>query len=82
MNGAKMKLYIRVVLTFLLLTGSLYSKSTTIKRTSFESTKANYFLNKNYNIYNRVSLAFLIKPVSFYSDLSLDFEKIRFMPKR
>ena len=82
MNGAKMKLYIRVVLTFLLLTGSLYSKNTTTKPTSLELTKANYFLNRHYTINNRVTLAFLIKPVSFYSDLSLDFEKIRFMPKR
>ena len=76
-----MKLYIKVLLTFLLLTGSLYS-NTTIKQANFTLAKANYFLNKNYNIHDRGSLAFLIKPVSFYSDLNLDFEKIRFIPKR
>jgi hypothetical protein len=77
-----MKLYIKVILTFLLLTGSLYSKSTTMKPINVKLTKANYFLNINHNLYERVSLSFLIKPASFYSNLSLDFEKIRFIPKK
>jgi hypothetical protein len=77
-----MRLYIKVVLTFLLLTGSLYSKGTTIKTTSFKLIKTNCFLNTNHYKYKRASLAFLIRPVSFYSDLSLDFEKIRFILKR
>ncbi len=76
-----MKLYIRVVLIFLLLTSLSYSKNTTTKLSSIELTKANYFINKNQNIHSSVSLAFLIKPVSFYFDLSLDFEKVRFIPK-
>jgi len=76
-----MKLYIRIALTFLLLTGLLYSKNTIIQPSNLKLTKANYFFNTNQNIYSRVSLAFLIKPVSFYSDLSLDFDKVLFMPK-
>jgi len=77
-----MKLHIKIILFFLLSTGLVYSKSTTMKSISIEVAKANYFLNKNHYIYNRVSLAFLITPVSFYSDLNLDFEKIDFMPKK
>ena len=74
-----MKLYIKVILTFLLLTGSLYPKSTRMQSINIELIKFNYFFNiKN----KRVSMAFLIKPVSIYSDLSLDFEKVHFMPIR
>ncbi|SFV50320.1 hypothetical protein MNB_SV-12-1817 [hydrothermal vent metagenome] len=77
-----MKLYIKMVLTFLLLTGLLYSKSTTIKPISVKLIKSDSFFDKNQRVYKRASLAFLVKPVSFSSDLSLNFEKVFFLPKK
>jgi hypothetical protein len=73
-----MKTGIKVALTLFLLTGSLYSNSTSLHN----EIKINTFFDKHEHSQKRVTLAFLIKPVSFSSDLSLDFKKVFFAPKR
>lgn len=71
----------QVILTLLLLTGVLCSKSTPTKSIDIQSAKDNFFLDKEKSSLIIPTINYLIKPVSFSYDLIIDFRKVNFKSK-